>query len=588
MPGRFLNFKPRKRDRILPAERESALKIVACYTLFGCLWILFSDELLSSLIANKDLLTRWQIIKGWTFVAITAAMLYLLISRSLAKLQKSNTALAASEARFRRIVESNMIGIIFWKSDGQIVDANDAFLKTVGYTREELLEGKINWFEMTPPEYRRQDDQASEERISLGKSLTYEKEYIRADGTRACVLIGLATLSETEGVHTAFVLDITERKRVEQALRESERRLREILENIKLAAVMFDPDGTLTFCNDFLLELTGWRIEEVIGRDWFDTFIPIEQRDVIRFTFDEMLKKGASPAHIEYEIQTRSKERKIISWSNTVSRDPRGQITSTIGIGEDVTERRHFEEKLLSSYEDLRALSAHLQSVREEERVRIAREIHDVLGQALTGLKMDVWWLIKRTSDSGKALERAALLNRFEAMSKLINDTIQSVRKLATELRPGILDDLGLVAAIEWQAKEFQARTGIMCHLSLPETDIPLGSEQSTAVFRIFQEILTNVARHASARNVEITMNRRKGDLVLEVEDDGRGIDENRISGAGSLGLLGMHERAMLFGGEVRIRRASVRGTIVTVRIPLAKKSPSNIESSKTQGVLRR
>ncbi|MDQ3818483.1 MAG: PAS domain S-box protein, partial [Acidobacteriota bacterium] len=494
-------------------------------------------------------------------------------------------ALAASEARFRGIAESNMIGIIFWKSDGRIVDANDAFLKTVGYTRRELLEGKVNWLEMTPPEYRRQDDHANEERISQGSSFTYEKEYIRKDGTRACVLIGLGTLDEAEGIHTAFVLDITERKRVEKALRESERRLREILENIKLAAVMFDPEGTITFCNDFLLELMGWRMEEVMGRNWFDTFIPFEQRELIRFTFDEMLKKGASPAHIEYEIQTRGKERKIISWSNTVSRDSLGKILCTIGIGEDVTERRHFEEKLLSSYEDLRALSAHLQSVREEERVRIAREIHDVLGQALTGLKMDVWWLIKRASASDNPTERAAFVERFEAMSKLINDTIQSVRKLATELRPGILDDLGLVAAIEWQAKEFQSRTGINCHLSLLEADIPLGSEQSTAVFRIFQEILTNIARHAGARNVEIKMDEREGELVLEVKDDGKGIAESKVSGARSLGLLGMRERAMLFGGEVRIRRAGERGTIVAVRIPLAKKSSSGAEKSRTQGV---
>lgn len=181
MPSVVLNFKPRKPDRNLSGQRSSALKIVAYYILFGCLWILFSDELLSSLIAQKDLLTRWQTIKGWTFIIVTAVMLYLLISRSLAQIQRSSSALATSEARFRRIVESNMIGIIFWKSDGQIVDANDAYLKTVGYTREELIEGKVNWIEMTPPEYRRHDAHAGEERKAFGRSIAYEKEYIRND-----------------------------------------------------------------------------------------------------------------------------------------------------------------------------------------------------------------------------------------------------------------------------------------------------------------------------------------------------------------------------------------------------------------------
>ncbi|HEX8847505.1 MAG TPA: PAS domain S-box protein [Pyrinomonadaceae bacterium] len=573
-----------KRERGGPAL--APLKIAGAYLLFGCLWILFSDELLSALITNKDLLTRWQTLKGWGFTFITALMLYVMISRSMEASRKLNAERLESEARLRRVVESNMIGIVFWDARGRVIDANDAFLRIVGYTREELLEGKVKWQEMTPPEHRRLDNNASEERRAFGNSAPYEKEYIRKGGRRIQVLIGVATLNETDDVRIAFVLDITERKRVEQALRESERQLRKVLENIPLVSVMFDQEGRIIFCNNYLLKLTGWGARQVVGKNWFETFVPPEQRELIKYAFTEMLKRGVSPPHIEYQISGRDRERRIISWSNTALLGPKGEVIGTMGIGEDVTERKQSEEKLLNSYEQLRALSAHLQSVREEERIRIAREIHDVLGQALTGLKMDVWWLVKKLSDPVSSVERSVLLEKLESMSKLINGTIPSVRKLATELRPGVLDDLGLIAAIEWQTKEFQARTGIICRCSLPAEDIDLGPDRSTAVFRIFQEVLTNIARHAHANRVEINMNVRDADLVLEVKDNGKGITENEVSGVGSLGLLGMRERALLFGGEVKIGPARDTGTVVNVRIPLHLKRPvSAAGQSRAQGV---
>lgn len=551
-----------KREDIL-----STLKIVGVYFVFGCLWIMFSDALLARLLDHKDAITRWQTFKGWTFILITAVMLYALIVRSKVARSKTYSKLLQSEAKFRQVVESNMIGIIFWSADGVVVDANDAFLKIAGYTRDDLLEGRVSWRAMTPAEYREADERAGEERRLVGSSLPYEKEYIRKDGSRVPVLIGIATLAEAEGTHTAFVLEITERKQVEQALRKSERQLREILEKIQLVSVIFDRNGVLMFCNDFLLNLTDLRREEVIGRNWFETFVPQDQRDLIGFTFREMSKKAATPPHIEYEIETRLGQRRTISWSNTLLRDTNGTIIGITGIGEDVTERRQSERKLVNAYEQSRALSTRLQLVREEERIRIAREIHDVLGQALTGLRMDVWWLAKRMSES-EDIDRSKILGKLQSMSILINGTIPSVRKLATDLRPGVLDDLGLLAAIEWQTREFEERTGISCDCIFDIEDVEWDTDRATAVFRIFQEILTNVARHANAKKVGITMNESVGSIVLEVRDDGRGINEMEVSGNQSLGFLGMRERALLFGGEVRITRGDKNGTIVTVRIP--------------------
>jgi signal transduction histidine kinase len=218
-------------------------------------------------------------------------------------------------------------------------------------------------------------------------------------------------------------------------------------------------------------------------------------------------------------------------------------------------------ERLKESEDKLRRLAAHLISVREEERAHIAREIHDELGQVLTGIKMEVGWLQKR-------LTEPMLLEKTESMSKLIDSTVQTVRKIATGLRPEMLDDMGLVAAIGWQAKDFQKRTGIRCRVKLPPETTKLDIDVATTAFRIFQEILTNVARHSRSTRVDIDLGVTDEQVSLEVQDNGVGIAEGELNGRKSLGLLGMHERALLFGGEVSITGSPGHGTRVAVIIP--------------------
>jgi len=230
----------------------------------------------------------------------------------------------------------------------------------------------------------------------------------------------------------------------------------------------------------------------------------------------------------------------------------------------EVAERMLTEERLRESEENLRALAARLQSVREEEQIRIAREIHDGLGQALTGLKMDLTWL------TGKLLaDQKPLIEKIASMFRLIDDTIHSVRKIASGLRPEVLDEAGLAAAIGWQAKDFQLRTGIRCKVELPPDSDGLDAGRSTALFRIFQEVLTNVARHASATRVDVCMQRDADLLTLEVRDNGKGIASAEILNPKSLGLLGMRERVLPFNGRIEINGVRGKGTQVTVSIPL-------------------
>jgi signal transduction histidine kinase len=238
-------------------------------------------------------------------------------------------------------------------------------------------------------------------------------------------------------------------------------------------------------------------------------------------------------------------------------------------LRKEIAERKQAEAELRITSEHLRALSARLQAAREAEGTRIAREIHDELGSVLTGLKWDLEEIGRMLSTQPGQSQLAVMLEKVRALIKLIDLSVSTLRRIASELRPSILDDLGLVAAIEWQAQQFQGRTGIVCVCDCVLDKVELTEEQSTAVFRILQEALTNVLRHAQASKVDIKTDKENGYFVLSVSDHGKGMTESEKSGQQSLGILGMRERAHLVGGEVSITSVQGQGTVVTVRVPI-------------------
>ncbi|MEK7264364.1 MAG: response regulator [Bacteroidota bacterium] len=260
--------------------------------------------------------------------------------------------------------------------------------------------------------------------------------------------------------------------------------------------------------------------------------------------YDYVVKRDNYLAQLPYSIE------------NAISRYQLQILNSK--LNEELKERKSAEDAL-------RKLSAYLQSIREEERTNIAREIHDELGQALTGLKMDLVWMTRRLTS-----EQTILTDKISSMKKIIDETIQTVRKIATELRPSSLDDLGLVATMEWQSQEFQNRTGITCTFSSNHENLNLARELATSVFRIFQETLTNVARHAEATQVSISLIKTSEELQLVVHDNGKGISSEKLLNTSSLGLLGIRERAAAFGGNVVFESENGNGTKVNVTIPMA------------------
>jgi PAS domain S-box-containing protein len=243
----------------------------------------------------------------------------------------------------------------------------------------------------------------------------------------------------------------------------------------------------------------------------------------------------------------------------------RDQAPRILEINSDITERKRGEELLILQREQLRALAERLQLVREEDRKQVARDLHDQIGQILTAIKLDMTWMTRHLPESA-----GDVLARLKESILLISDGVKAVRAICSGLRPGVLDDLGLAAAIEWQANDFAARNGIPCLVSVPPVDLHLDGDRATATFRIFQECLTNITRHAQAKSVRIALYQQEESILLIVEDDGIGFHETGFSNAlGSLGLLGMKERAQFCGGEMQISSSPGNGTTVTVCVPV-------------------
>jgi signal transduction histidine kinase len=252
----------------------------------------------------------------------------------------------------------------------------------------------------------------------------------------------------------------------------------------------------------------------------------------------------------------------------TIVRRSKRLEASNLGLQTEIAERRRAQELLINSREQLRALTAHLQTVREEERTRIAREIHDELGQLSTAMIIDLSWLESRLSAAGGGAASPLLIEKVKALVGLSETMLDTARRIATELRSGLLDDFGLVAAIEQRTQEFQNRTGIACDLILNLDEGDLDSASSAACYHIFQEALTNITRHAEASRVNIVVEALDGHIVLQVEDDGNGITDEMLNNTRSLGVVGMRERAVILGGEVEIGSVNGKGTRVTARIP--------------------
>jgi two-component system sensor kinase len=445
---------------------------------------------------------------------------------------------------------------------------SDEIYRIFGLTPQEFGATYDAFLQSVHPEDREHVQRAVDASLHEKKPYAIDHRIVLPDSSvRIVHEQGEATLDEAGTPVRMFgtVQDITELRRAETALRESQARLASIIESAMDAIITTDADQRILLFNASAEQIFRCSAAQAL-RQPVDRFIPVR--------FRARHRHGVLALnHAERQDQLRSR-REVIGLRADGEEFPceiaisavevHGQRFHTAVVRDITTSKRALKE-LERSREMLRDLAAHLQSIREEERSTIAREVHDELGQALTGLKIDLSWLTNHLPDGFPDLR-----SRAKGMLSLLDTTIQTVRRIATELRPGVLDDLGLVAAIEWQAHEFQARTGIRCQFTPTADQIDLNRGLSTAVFRTCQEALTNVARHALATTVKIGLQEKAGHLILTVEDNGQGITDREITDRRSLGLLGMRERASIIGGTVTILGRPGQGTAVRLEVPLS------------------
>jgi PAS domain S-box-containing protein len=468
---------------------------------------------------------------------------------------------ASGEELFRILANSSQVGFYIVQG-GHFKFINSRFRDYTGYAEEEML--KMNPSAFILSEDRRKTAKNANMMLKEQRFSPYEFRIVTKDGRIKWMMETVVPIKfNGRKAILGNSMDITERKEAGRRLEELEALESSILDAIPQAVVGLH-ERRINFANHAVKVIFGWHREELIGKSIRMIYRNEKEADEIGDIFYSSLEKQRT-YETEYLCQCKD-GREIICRMKASRIGEKLREKRIVVTFEDITDQKKAQKELERSRQELRNLSVHLQSVREEESTRVARKIHDELGQSLTALQMDLSWLENRLPAGNPDIRE-----KMRSMSDLVDSTIESVHKIMLELRPSMLDDLGLPAAMEWQAGDFQKRSGVRCQVHICCREDMIDKELATAVFRIFQETLTNIARHAKATNCRMSLTGNDKELCLEVADNGIGITQWQVDAPRSFGMIGMRERAHLFGGTVHVRNLKPSGTMVRVVIPAGK-----------------
>jgi PAS domain S-box-containing protein len=478
--------------------------------------------------------------------------------------EKLGSKLLQSEERWTATLGSIGEAVIATDSEGRITFLNSLAAALTGWESNEALNQPIGQVLRLVNEESGMTADNEVLRVLKEKhilAVANHVDLVTRDGREIAVEHSAAPILAGKGKVIGVVLvfrDVAERRRERIATAEQAA----LLELTQDSVFVIDMEGRVQFWSRGAEAMMGYSKAEAAGKiahELLCTEFPMP--------FTEIQAELVEVGHWEGDLikTARDGRRVVVAGRWAMQWGQRGQAPRILVVNSDITERKKGEELLVLQKEQLRALAARLQSTREEDRKRVARDLHDQIGQILTAIKMDMSWMRRHLPASA-----GEVLARLKESTQLIDDGVKTVRTICSGLRPGVLDDLGLAAAIEWQAEEFASRNGVLCQVSVPPVDLHHDGDRATATFRIFQECLTNIIRHAHAKSVRVTLGQEEENIVLLVEDDGIGFREADLaSSLGGLGLLGMKERAQFCGGDVQISSSPGKGTTVTIRVPV-------------------
>ncbi len=464
------------------------------------------------------------------------------------------------------IVESSNDAIYGITIDGTILNWNPGAEKTYGYTAGEIV-GK-NVAILLPADRRNELFDKIETVMRKKVVERFESIRIRKDNSEIYITLTLCPFLDATGRKigiSTIERDITLRRQAQLAVQESEERYRSFVQNFKGIAFRSDPDYRPIFFHGAVEEITGYTAEDFLeGNISWNSIIVDDDRQILQQHPGYKPDLSSYDTDLEYRIIRKDGTAIWVQEHSQNIYDEAGNLHLIQGTVHNIDQRKQAEIGLKDSREQFRNLAIHLDTVREEERKQIAFEIHDELGYALTAMKLDLAWLNKKVPGGQPKLNE-----RMREMGELIDSTIKKIRSISTQLRPSILDHFGLVAAMEWQAKEFQKRSAVRCNFTVEADEIKFDDKFSIAVFRILQEALTNIARYARATRVDVNLIIKSNLLSLTVEDNGIGIKPEQLGKRKTFGLLGMRERANFMGGDLDISGVPDIGTKIELNVPI-------------------
>ena len=484
------------------------------------------------------------------------------IRQTIEDIKKQEADRILEEGLFRTLEQESRMGIFIFQ-DGKMRFANHHAKSQWGYELEEIIDQDA--LSLIHPDDRRKTREAAIQMLRGRRSTPFVFRAFTKNGSIRWLTETIASIPyQGRRAALANYMDITEQVESQKKLEELEALEASILEAMPNAVIGLQ-NRRIIFANDGIEAVFGWKAQEIVGKSTRILYrSDKDYEDLAHFLYNVMESRRTA----SMEFPCRRKDGAEIECAISAARiGKRLTDKSVVVIFEDITERKQAKNELEHSREQLRKLTAHLQSVREKERTLIARELHDEIGQLLTALNTETVLLSNKIPPEDKAIRE-----RVQGMSELINMTMQSLKRIYMSLRPGMLDHLGLSASISWQADEFKKRTGIPCSLDVHPEDMALDPDLATALFRIFQETLTNIARHADATRVRAQLKATAKKVLLVVKDNGRGITPEQRQKPDSFGLLGIRERVASWGGDVTIAGEEGKGTTIRISIPLQQK----------------